>query len=55
VFFEAEKTQSVTGNLTLLGTDADNMLKLRSTSEGTQWSIDPQGMADLIAYLMQAK
>ncbi|MGH7198573.1 MAG: beta strand repeat-containing protein, partial [Candidatus Omnitrophota bacterium] len=40
--FEAGSTQTVLGILTLQGTAAE-FLKLRSTSSGSQWMIDPQG------------
>jgi len=40
--FEAESTQTIEGTLTLVG-DADDTIILRSSEEGTQWEIDPQG------------
>jgi len=40
--FQAEATQAVTNTLTLTGTSG-NVIKLRSTSDGTQWKINPTG------------
>lgn len=40
--FSTDSTKTVEGDLTLTGT-ADNRIKLRSTDEGTEWSIDPKG------------
>ncbi|MFH0764489.1 MAG: GLUG motif-containing protein, partial [Candidatus Omnitrophota bacterium] len=40
--FEAGATETIVGTLTLTGA-AGNLVKLRSTSSGTQWKIDPQG------------
>ncbi|MCK5591668.1 MAG: hypothetical protein KAI72_06910, partial [Candidatus Pacebacteria bacterium] len=40
--FEAEKTQTIAGTLTLTG-ESGSLITLRSISEGTQWKIDPQG------------
>ena len=40
--FEANKTQAVTSTLTLTGTSG-NLLRLRSSTDGTQWKINPQG------------
>ena len=40
--FEAGSTQTVEGTLTLTGSAGD-LLGLRSTSDGSQWYIDPQG------------
>lgn len=37
--FAAGSTATVTGDLTLKGTSASSLLKLRSSSEGSQWSI----------------
>jgi hypothetical protein len=39
---EDGETQTVTGTLTLKG-DSGNMLLLRSSTDGQQWEIDPQG------------
>jgi hypothetical protein len=47
--FEDGETQTITGALTLSG-DAGNFLRLRSTTPGQQWSIDPQGTRT-VAYL----
>jgi len=40
--FEANKTQTIRGALTLTG-QAGSKIVLRSSSAGTQWKIDPQG------------
>ena len=40
--FEANKTQAVTSTLTLTGASG-NLLSLRSSTDGAQWRIDPQG------------
>ncbi|MCK5592452.1 MAG: hypothetical protein KAI72_10900, partial [Candidatus Pacebacteria bacterium] len=40
--FAATKTQIITGTLTLIG-QSGSLITLRSTSDGTQWNIDPQG------------
>ncbi len=40
--FEANKTQAVTSTLTLTGASG-NLLRLRSSADGTQWRINPQG------------
>ncbi len=40
--FEATKTQAVTSTLTLTGASG-NYLRLRSSIDGTRWSINPQG------------
>ncbi|MCK4945339.1 MAG: hypothetical protein KAS59_03650, partial [Alphaproteobacteria bacterium] len=40
--FEAAKTQIVVGTLTLTG-QSGSLITLTSTSDGTQWNIDPQG------------
>jgi len=40
--FEATKTQAVTSTLTLTGASG-NHLRLRSSTDGTQWRINPQG------------
>jgi hypothetical protein len=44
VYFEAGKTQTIaaTGTLTLKG--GSQQLKLRSTTDGAKWKIDPQGI-----------
>jgi hypothetical protein len=42
----AGATQTILGTLTLSGS-ADNLLSLRSSSEGTTWSIDAQGARNL--------
>lgn len=39
--FEAGKTQTILGNLTLIG-DSGGLLSLRSSVDGAQWRIDPQ-------------
>ncbi|MFZ1699298.1 MAG: putative Ig domain-containing protein [Pyrinomonadaceae bacterium] len=39
LFFEAGNTQTVFGNLTFRGADADNKLALRSATPGQQWQI----------------
>ncbi|MFH0763614.1 MAG: DUF2341 domain-containing protein [Candidatus Omnitrophota bacterium] len=41
IYFEAGYTGTVTHALTLTGSAA-NLIKLRSTSDGTRWNIDPQ-------------
>lgn len=41
-------TQTVLGTLTLKGYDATARLLLRSSSQGTQWRIDPQGTRDIL-------
>jgi len=41
-YFEAGKVQTVLNNLVLEGANS-NLLSLRSTVDGTSWSIDPQG------------
>lgn len=44
ITFEAGATQTITGTLTLTGTSgAGNLIVLRSSVDGTQWDIDPQG------------
>lgn len=40
--FEANKTQAVSSTLTLTGASG-NLLRLRSSTDGTQWRINPQG------------
>jgi len=40
--FEADKTQTVRGALTLTGQAGSNIV-LKSSASGTQWKIDPQG------------
>jgi hypothetical protein len=40
--FEANKTQAVSSTLTLTGASG-NHLRLRSSTDGTQWSVNPQG------------
>lgn len=40
--FQANKTQIIAGGLTLEGA-LNNLLRLRSSSNGTQWNINPQG------------
>ena len=40
--FEATKTQAITSTLTLTGASG-NHLRLRSSTDGTQWKINPQG------------
>lgn len=40
--FEAGKTQTITSAWTIMGSSG-NQIKLRSTSDGTQWNVDPQG------------
>lgn len=40
--FEAGSTQIVSDVLTLTGSNASNMLSLRSSSTGTRWNINPQ-------------
>ena len=40
--FEAGKTQTIANTMSLDG-DAGQLLSLRSSSTGSQWSIDPQG------------
>ncbi|HEX4925728.1 MAG TPA: Ig-like domain-containing protein, partial [Bdellovibrionales bacterium] len=47
--FQAGATQTVTNALTLTGS-AGNIINLRSSTDGSQWSIDPQG-SRTIAYL----
>ena len=37
--FKKKTTQTITGKLTLKGTDTDNLLKLRSSEDETQWKI----------------
>ncbi len=44
--FEAGTTQTISGTLTLQGASG-NFLTLRSTTPGTQWSINPQGVRTL--------
>ncbi len=44
--FESGKTQTITSTLTLTGASG-SLLKLRSTSAGTQWKIDPQGTRNI--------
>src|SRR3972149_3196751 len=44
--FEAGKTQAITGLTRLKGGSGD-FLKLRSSSGGTQWKINPQGTRDI--------
>jgi hypothetical protein len=44
--FEAGKTQIVIGTVTLVGSSG-NVLTLRSTVDGTQWLIDPQGARNI--------
>jgi len=41
--FEASKTQTIAGTLTLLGKSSAERISLRSASSGVQWSIDTQG------------
>ena len=48
--FEANSNQTILGLLELRGRDASNLLKLRSTVEGEQFNLDPQGARD-IAFL----
>ncbi|MCK5590931.1 MAG: hypothetical protein KAI72_03145, partial [Candidatus Pacebacteria bacterium] len=40
--FESTKTQIITGTLTFTG-QSGNLIVLKSTSDDTQWKIDPQG------------
>src|SRR3989304_4425781 len=40
--FEANKTQAVSSTLTLTGASG-NLLRLRSSTDGTQWSVNPKG------------
>ncbi len=49
LIFKAGSTTTVTGTLTLQGASGA-LLSLRSSSDGTQWNIDPQGNRT-IAYL----
>ena len=42
--FEEAKTQTIEGTLTLTGSDP---IILRSTTDGVQWEIDPQGTRDV--------
>ncbi len=42
LFFEAGSTQTILGTLILKG-QAGEMVNLRSTSDGDEWNIDPQG------------
>ncbi|MDD5450027.1 MAG: YDG domain-containing protein, partial [Candidatus Omnitrophica bacterium] len=42
VVIDAGATETITGALTLTGA-AGNLITLRSSAEGSQWSIDPQG------------
>ncbi len=44
--FEAGKTQTITG-ITRLNGASGNYLRLRSSSDGTQWRFDPQGTRDI--------
>lgn len=44
--FEAGKKQTVVGTLTLTGSSG-NLILLRSTVAGTQWSVDPQGTRNI--------
>ncbi len=46
LFFEAGKTQTTRGTLTLNGTDS-GILFLQSTIPGNTWNIDPQGARDI--------
>ncbi len=44
--FEAGTTQTISNTLTLQG-DSGQLLSLRSSSNGSQWSIDPQGTRNM--------
>ncbi|MCK5590542.1 MAG: hypothetical protein KAI72_01180, partial [Candidatus Pacebacteria bacterium] len=44
--FEAAKTQIILGTLILTG-QSGSLITLRSTSDGTQWNIDPQGVRNV--------
>ncbi len=48
--FQSGSTQTITNSLVLHGADSDNLLALRSNSDGTAWRFDPQGTWDF-AYL----
>lgn len=47
LYFTAGETQTITNLLTLKGVSSASPLKLRSTTTGTQWKIDPQGTRDI--------
>ncbi|MCK4945018.1 MAG: hypothetical protein KAS59_02020, partial [Alphaproteobacteria bacterium] len=44
--FEAGETKTIEGTLTLTG-ETGNLITLKSTSDSTQWDIDPQGTIDV--------
>ncbi len=44
--FEAGKTQTIKGAWTLTGTNG-NLVLLKSITDGTQWSVDPQGTRNI--------
>ncbi len=46
ITFQANKTQTITNALTLKGANL-NLLSLRSSLNGTQWNINPQGTRDI--------
>jgi len=48
--FECTLTYTIQGTLTLTG-EAGNLIALKSTTEGTQWKIDPQGAANNVNYV----
>ncbi|MDD5085401.1 MAG: autotransporter-associated beta strand repeat-containing protein, partial [Candidatus Omnitrophica bacterium] len=48
--FEAGSTQTIEGALTLTGSDG-SLIVLRSTTDGTQWNIDPQGTTRDVDYV----
>jgi len=45
--FQSGTAQIITATLTLQGADADSLLSLRSSSDGVQWQINPQGTRNL--------
>ena len=48
LYFEAGSTQTIAGDFTLAGTSAEGRITLRSTEEGTDWNIDPQGTVSVV-------
>jgi hypothetical protein len=47
LIFEAGSKTTITGTWEAKGTDEDNRLMLKSSIQGTQWEIDPQGTRDI--------
>ena len=52
--FEANKTQAVTSTLTLTGASG-NHLRLRSSTDGTRWSINPREHGRLIFSMLRIR